>query len=176
MSSERFREHHGRDFEGNQRREEPKGGSRVTWEWRYNRGLSPRDACIFAGRWKWQGCEHESHWDLWQRWGLVRLVTALLQVPGEHCCQGILMSFEENSPRQIVTKVSLSWLFHSRGWSKRLSFLSDRSCSPDNGGQRRTCEMTSHLHAGWEPTRAWGALATLCWGPLQLCEASWSFH
>ena len=42
--------------------------------------------------------------------------------PGEHCCQGILMSFEDNSPRQIVTKVNLSRLFHSRGWSKRLSF------------------------------------------------------
>lgn len=81
----------------------------------------------------------------------MRLVIALLQVPGEHCCQGIVMSFEENSPRADSNKGQLLLA----GWSKRLSFLSvsDQSFSPDNREQRRMCEMTSHLHEGWQPIR-----------------------
>lgn len=86
----------------------------------------------------------------------MRLVIALLQVPGEHCCQGIVMSFEENSPRADSNKgqllLALSLL---AGWSKRLSFLSvsDQSFSPDNREPRRMCEMTSHLLEGWQPIR-----------------------
>lgn len=93
-------------FKGKLGREESKGGSRVLWEWKYNR---------------WENC-----WPEMPAFFLVaenvravrtrvtetscRVETGeasnyLPQIPMERHCEGVLMSFEENSPRQLVKTV-----------------------------------------------------------------------
>lgn len=114
------REHHGKDLEGSQRGwQEPKRGSRTKWEWKCDRReyywaemlvfllVDENDRAVRTGVAK----PSSGVWDL------VSLTTFLLQVQVEHCLEGVWVSSEENSPRQLVKWVGVGCFL------KKLSFL-----------------------------------------------------